>query len=116
MNATSSGVAFSAAKIRSPSFSRFSSSMTMTALPAAMSATARSTLSNLVIGRLLLHGGAAPRRRCSPASLITAAHQLFDVLRDDVHLKIDLPSGRHARQRRLSERRRDQRHLKPGLT
>src|SRR5579875_967308 len=49
MKATSSGVAFSAAKMRSPSFSRSSSSMTTTALPAAMSATARSTESNLVI-------------------------------------------------------------------
>ncbi len=49
MKATISGVAFSAAKIRSPSFSRSSSSMTMTALPAAMSATALSTESNLVI-------------------------------------------------------------------
>ncbi len=36
MKATSSGVAFSAAKIRSPSFSRSSSSMTTTALPAAI--------------------------------------------------------------------------------
>ena len=42
MNETSSGVAISAAKIRSPSFSRSSSSTTTTALPAAMSATARS--------------------------------------------------------------------------
>src|SRR4051794_10813778 len=49
MNATSSGVAFSAAKMRSPSFSRSSSSMTTTALPAAISATARSTVSSLVI-------------------------------------------------------------------
>ena len=49
MNATSSGVAFSAAKMRSPSFSRSSSSMTTTALPAAISATARSTESSLVI-------------------------------------------------------------------
>ncbi|SKZ84001.1 Uncharacterised protein [Mycobacteroides abscessus subsp. abscessus] len=46
MNATSSGVAFSAAKIRSPSFSRSSSSTTTTALPAAMSAMARSTVSS----------------------------------------------------------------------
>ena len=49
MNATSSGVAFSAAKMRSPSFSRSSSSMTTTALPAAISATARSMVSSLVI-------------------------------------------------------------------
>src|ERR1700722_9801230 len=54
MNATSSGVAFSAAKMRSPSFSRSSSSMTTTALPAAMSATALSTESNLVIPATLL--------------------------------------------------------------
>src|SRR5262249_5244143 len=52
-----SGVAFSAAKIRSPSFSRSSSSMTMTALPAAMSATALSTESNLVISAALLSCG-----------------------------------------------------------
>ncbi len=56
MKATISGVAFSAAKIRSPSFSRSSSSMTTTALPAAMSATARSTESNLVIVATLLSG------------------------------------------------------------
>ena len=57
MKATISGVAFSAAKIRSPSFSRSSSSMTTTALPAAMSATARSTESNLVIVATLLSEG-----------------------------------------------------------
>ena len=45
MNETSSAVAFSAAKIRSPSFSRSSSSTTTTALPAAMSAIARSMCS-----------------------------------------------------------------------
>ena len=54
MKATISGVAFSAAKIRSPSFSRSSSSMTTTAFPAAMSATALSTESNLVIVATLL--------------------------------------------------------------
>src|SRR3978361_2215057 len=42
MKAISSGVASSAAKIRSPSFSRSSSSTTITARPAAMSLTARS--------------------------------------------------------------------------
>ena len=45
MNAISSGVALAAAKMMSPSFSRFSSSTTTTALPAAMSAIARSTVS-----------------------------------------------------------------------
>ena len=43
VNAISSGVALAAAKMMSPSFSRSSSSTTMTALPAAMSAIARST-------------------------------------------------------------------------
>ena len=47
MNASSSGVACSAAKIRSPSFSRSSSSTTMTALPAAMSLIARSMSSSM---------------------------------------------------------------------
>src|SRR5690242_15177087 len=42
MNDTSSGVAFSAAKIRSPSFSRSSSSTTTTARPAASSPSAAS--------------------------------------------------------------------------
>src|SRR5215212_3627402 len=63
MNATSSGVAFSAAKMRSPSFSRSSSSMTTTALPAAMSATARSTESNLVMFATLAGSGRNHRHR-----------------------------------------------------
>ncbi len=46
MNASSSGVALEAAKTRSPSFSRSSSSTTSTALPARMSARARSIESN----------------------------------------------------------------------
>lgn len=61
MNATSSGVAFSAAKIRSPSFSRSSSSMTTTAFPAAISATARSTVSSLVICATLPVSAPEPR-------------------------------------------------------
>src|SRR5258708_3215635 len=43
---TVSGVTFSAAMMRSPSFSRLSSSVTITSLPAAMSAMADSTVSN----------------------------------------------------------------------
>ena len=49
MNAISSGVALLAAKMMSPSFSRSSSSTTMTALPAAMSSMARSTLSSRTV-------------------------------------------------------------------
>src|SRR5918993_324174 len=63
MNATSSGVAISAAKMRSPSFSRSSSSMTTTALPAAMSATARSTESNLVMFATFAGSGRNHRHR-----------------------------------------------------
>ena len=54
------GVAFSAAKIRSPSFSRSSSSMTTTALPAAISAIARSTESSLVISTTLAVATSGP--------------------------------------------------------
>src|SRR6266545_5596641 len=46
MNATRSGVALDAAKIRSPSFSRSSSSTTITALPTAISRIASCTLSS----------------------------------------------------------------------
>jgi hypothetical protein len=46
MNATCSGVHFSAASVRSPSFSRSSSSTTMIIRPAAISATASSTVPN----------------------------------------------------------------------
>ena len=49
VKAISSGVARDAAKIRSPSFSRSSSSTTTTALPAAMSAMARSMLSRRTV-------------------------------------------------------------------
>ncbi len=48
VKATSSGVARSAANTTSPSFSRSSSSTTTTALPAAISAIARSTVSSWV--------------------------------------------------------------------
>ena len=48
VKAISSGVALAAAKMMSPSFSRSSSSTTTTALPAAMSAMACSTLSSRI--------------------------------------------------------------------
>src|SRR5688500_12379977 len=54
MNAISSGVACSAAKIRSPSFSRSSSSTTITGRPAAMSATARSMSASMAPSQHLL--------------------------------------------------------------
>ena len=80
MNAMSSGVASSAAKTRSPSFSRSSSSTTTTALPAAMSAMARS------IGR-----GCAGRPEV-PSGLQCLSpwqQELLDVLGDHVDLEVD---------------------------
>ncbi len=55
--ATYSGVALEAAMMRSPSFSRSSSSTTITGLPAAISAMASSILFSLVV-----IGGLAKRR------------------------------------------------------
>ena len=54
VKAISSGVALEAAKMMSPSFSRSSSSTTTTALPAAMSAIARSTEKCLSLGAPLV--------------------------------------------------------------
>jgi hypothetical protein len=54
MNDTSSGVAISAAKIRSPSFSRSSSSTTTTALPALRSAKAVVTVSSASLSEAVL--------------------------------------------------------------
>src|SRR6202171_4318169 len=126
MNATSSGVAFSAAKIRSPSFSRSSSSMTTTALPAAISATARSTESSLVICATLAGCRGNHRQRfqykpparsdyCQPL-WVRLPHQSFDVLRDDVDLEVDRRADRRGAQGALLQRGLDQRHLEPVMT
>ena len=70
VNATSSGVASSAAKIRSPSFSRSSSSTTTTARPAAISATANSMVSKPagVFSRFGSQAGRSRRRAASDDS------------------------------------------------
>src|SRR6266480_2559462 len=88
MNASSSGVASSAAKIRSPSFSRSASSTTTTGRPAAMSATACSMVPN---------GFSA-----------TAAHQLLDVLRDHIDLHVHRIADLLVPQRGELQRGRDQ--------
>src|SRR6185295_10517867 len=85
MNAISSAVACSAAKIRSPSFSRSSSSTTITGRPAAMSATARSMSSNTALSQHLL-----------------------DVLGDDVDLEVHRVAGGLDAEHGRLERRRDQ--------
>ncbi len=83
MNAISSGVALLAAKMMSPSFSRFSSSTTTTALPAAMSAIARSMLSSL----MLVMTGPVSVRWSSLSPIV------LDVLGDDVGLEVHPSPG-----------------------
>src|SRR5437868_5289747 len=127
MNATSSGVAFSAAKMRSPSFSRSSSSITTTALPAAISAIALSTESSLVICATLPvrmpdpRSGTICRLQYEPPKssgycqllLTGTGHQPFHVLGDDVDFEIDRrPHGRLPQRGELT-RGGDQRHLEP---
>ena len=83
MNATSSGVASSAAKIRSPSFSRSSSSTTTTGRPAVISAIAR-----------------LDACRAAPAGCAhrAASQQSLDVLGDHVDLQVDrVPRARARR-------------------
>src|SRR5437016_3889790 len=98
MNASSSGVAISAAKIRSPSFSRSSSSTTTTGRPAAMSAIARSipAMSGLLTGCLLRTGGQMRRG------------EFLHVLRQHVHLEVDQITRLAHAERGQLQRGRDQ--------
>ena len=82
VNAISSGVALLAAKMMSPSFSRVSSSTTTTALPAAMSAIARSMLSSRTPScwaSCAAHAGTFSRgsRGCWPGAAAVARHQVM---------------------------------------
>src|SRR5918993_634877 len=98
VNAISSGVAFAAAKMMSPSFSRSSSSTTTTALPAAMSAIARSTESNRTPISELPFGGR-----------VAETDQPLDVLGDDVDLEVHGVTGLLEAERGAGEGLRDQR-------
>ncbi len=102
VNAISSGVALLAAKIRSPSFSRVSSSTTTTALPAAMSSIARSTLSSLTVMSLLLRVGANELLQV-----------LGDVLGDHVDLEVDPVTGLAEAEGGAGERLGDQADREP---
>src|SRR4051812_26279006 len=119
MNATSSGVASSAAKMRSPSFSRSSSSTTTTALPDLMSAMARSIESSrTVIDLPSLRSVRSPegsaclidslRRRRS-----SRLHQSRDVLRQDVDLEIHRIARRLVAEGGRAQRFGDQPYLEP---
>jgi hypothetical protein len=111
MKATSSGVASSAAKMRSPSFSRSSSSTTTTALPAAICAIARSMVSRP--RRRYGSCGAAVTVSPGPAGDDPGLQQLLDVLGDHVDLEVDRVARALAAERRQPERRRDEAHLEP---
>src|SRR5919107_181145 len=123
MNATSSGVASSEAKIRSPSFSRSSSSITTTGRPLLTAAMASSTVSRR---RLALTN--PPRWRSSvpcawllclcvssPARSRACSQQAFHVLGDHVDLQVDRAPGRDGTQRGLAQGGWDQADLEPRL-
>src|SRR5689334_22692755 len=95
MNASSSVVAFSAAKIRSPSFSRFSSSTTTTGRPSAISAIARSM--------------AAKSGMCGLPGKVRC-HQFLHVLGQHVDLEVDHVTGLLEAERGEVEGGRDERH------
>src|SRR5699024_5765168 len=117
VNAISSGVALAAAKMMSPSFSRSSSSTTTTALPAAMSATARSTESRRTSTPDAPPCSLPPCSDTCSTSLRkihrTVGQQFLHVLGDDVGLQVDLVTGPPAAERRAGERLRDQAHREP---
>src|SRR5918997_3348200 len=123
MNATSSGVASSEAKMRSPSFSRSSSSMTTTGRPLLMAAIASSTLSRrtgAVTNPPRSRSSApCPRVLCScvssPARSRAGSQQAFHVLGDHVDLHVDRAPGRDGTQRGLPQRGGDQADLEPRL-
>src|SRR5581483_4674907 len=77
MKAIPSGVIFSAAMIRSPSFSRSASSMTTTNSPRAMAATASSIGANGMFG----------------SALSRLTHEALDVLGQEVDLEVDRVAG-----------------------
>src|SRR5215217_1643303 len=85
MNVISSGVTSEAAQIRSPSFSRSSSSATMTSLPAAKSAIACSMVEN---GMAVRECGARTGARGSPCGRVRG-DELAHVLADHVRLDVD---------------------------
>src|SRR5215471_11155037 len=134
MNDTNSGVANSAAKIRSPSFSRSSSSTTITALPDLMSAIACSIESNrTVISTSRLGRARAPtarsalvdprtrsapartasRRRGSSRERSSRLDEPGHVLGEDVHLEIYRVAGLLPAERGGPQRLRDQADLEP---
>src|SRR5437867_11372731 len=106
MNATSSGRASSAAIVRSPSFSRSSSSTTMTIFPRRMSSIASATDANGPAGETTRGRLGLGRRTLLTSSSLGSASRLFDetldVLGQHVRLDIDeIALGERAERRAL---------------
>src|ERR671930_1651011 len=102
MKLIASGVANCAATTRSPSFSRSGASTTTTKRPCRVSSIASSTVANGVTSRrTLMRAIVAP----------SAGHEALDVLRQDVHLEVDLGARTERGKRRRGERVRDERDL-----
>ena len=87
MKLIASGVANSAAMVRSPSFSRSGASTTTTNLPARKSSSASSIVAK-----------AAVRSWSSIGLIVLARDEALDVLREDVDLEVDLVAGRSVRE------------------
>src|SRR5215207_8671646 len=109
MKVISSGVTSDAAQIRSPSFSRSSSSATMTSLPAAKSAIACSTVENGMgvdaRDAVVAHVPRSPRGR-------VRGDELSDVLPDHVRLDVDAVADAQRAQRGMRPGELDERQLK----
>src|SRR5262249_23099140 len=101
MKLIASGVANSAAIVRSPSFSRSGASTTTTNFPARKSSSASSMVAKAV------------RSSCTvTASIVCGSRgreQLLDVLREDVHLEIHGVAGSEQAESRHLERMGDER-------
>src|SRR5690606_11086137 len=113
---------FSAAMMRSPSFSRFSSSTMMTILPARMSSMMSSMLLKVAADgckEVLLCITMCPEKiPCDPffrgdRRVGAAAQQALEVTRDQVHLDVDLTACLVASRDRHRPGVRDDRHLEP---
>src|SRR3954468_4231037 len=101
MKLIASGVANCAASVRSPSFSRFSSSQTTTMRPRRISSIASSMGEKTLVASLVIR----------PSFVIKALHESFRVAGDDVHLHVHLASVAQIAERGALERLRDQRDL-----
>src|SRR3954447_18386301 len=109
MKLIASGVTNCAAIVRSPSFSRSSSSTTTTNRPARISSIASSTLAKTVLDASTLI--AASYRGAGDLLTVRQArrNRPLDVLREDVHLEVDPLARDEPVERRLGDRVRDQR-------